>query len=295
MEHERGSALTLPDRRTLAFAELADRTGPPVLVLDGPGSRGLARAAAATGAADGLRLIAPDRPGFGASTSVARIDHAAFAADLVALLDHLGVDATGVVAQSGGTPFALALAASRPDRVRRLSLLGGFAPVQRSSDLDGVAPSAKSGFRLARRAPWLLRVILRRMAAGARKDPGEAARKVVRDAPAADRAALGDPALWAIHERSTAEVLSRPDALVGEMRALVGPWDLDLGTIRAPVCLWTGDRDTTHPPAMARRLAARLPDAEARVVPGAMTFGLVPVYAEALRFAADYSPAPTNT
>src|SRR5215203_479310 len=176
MEHARESALTLPDGRTLAFAELADRTGPPVLVLDGPGSRGLARAAAATGAADGLRLIAPDRPGFGASTSVARIDHAAFAADLVALLDHLGVDATGVVAQSGGTPFALALAASRPDRVRRLSLLGGFAPVHRSSDLDGVAPSAKSGFRLARRAPWLLRVILRRMAARARKDPGEAAR-----------------------------------------------------------------------------------------------------------------------
>jgi hypothetical protein len=49
---------------------------------------------------------------------------------------------------------------------------------------------------------------------------------------------------------------------------------------------WSGDRDTTHPTVMSRRLAERLGGGAIHVVPDAQTFGLMAHYPEALRFAA---------
>lgn len=41
------------------------------------------------------------------------------------------------------------------------------------------------------------------------------------------------------------------------------PWGFDLGTVRAPVALWHGLRDTSPPAAHSRWLAARIPDVTA--------------------------------
>jgi pimeloyl-ACP methyl ester carboxylesterase len=63
------AAIELAGGRTLSYGVLGDPDGAAtVVVLDGPGSRGLARAAGPAAAERGLRLIAPDRPGFGRST-----------------------------------------------------------------------------------------------------------------------------------------------------------------------------------------------------------------------------------
>jgi len=49
---------------------------------------------------------------------------------------------------------------------------------------------------------------------------------------------------------------------------------------------WSGSHDRAHPTAQARRLAASLPGTPPiHVVQDAATFGLVPIYADALRFA----------
>ena len=95
---------------------------------------------------------------------------------------------------------------------------------------------------------------------------------------------MRDPANRAVHLRTTAEILSAPDELAREMRLLARPWGFDLGAVAVPVSLWVGERDTTHPPRMSHRLAARLPQATVHVVPDSATFGLVTVYDEALRF-----------
>ncbi|HEU4701156.1 MAG TPA: hypothetical protein VFS37_01645, partial [Conexibacter sp.] len=67
-----------------------DDDRPLVVVLDGPGSRGLARAAAPIAASLGVRLAAPDRPGFGDSTLAPARGIADWPADHAALLDALG-------------------------------------------------------------------------------------------------------------------------------------------------------------------------------------------------------------
>lgn len=282
---EREAQLALPDGRTLSYATYGAPAGPLVVVLDGPGSRGLARAAAPIAATLGLRLAAPDRAGFGATTTAPQRGIADWPADHAALLDALGAEHAAILGQSGGTPYALAAAAALAERTPAVALVGALAPLAEPESLAEAGRQLRTAAKLTRRAPWLLRLGLRAAARSARKDPERAARKVMKDVPPADAAALEDPALWAIHVRATGEILDRPDAIAREIGLFARPWGFDLASVTCPVALWSGDRDVVHPTSHSRRLAERIGGAPVTVVPEAATFGMLPIYGDALRFA----------
>ncbi len=284
---EREAELELPDGRRLSYATLGARHGPLVVVLDGPGSRGLARAASASALQLGLRLVAPDRPGFGHSTQVDGDRIAAWPADHAALLDALGVRRAGIVAQSGGTPYALAAAARFGARTTALALVAPMGPLHERAMRTSAGPQVRRGAMLGRRAPWLLRLALAGVGRQAARDPEKAAVKIAAELPPRDAQIMRDPANWAIHQVATAEIFSRPDAVAREIARLAYPWNVDLKAIDVPVALWSGDRDVVHPTSHARRIAALLShEAPVHVVEGAGTFGLMARYADALRFAA---------
>jgi pimeloyl-ACP methyl ester carboxylesterase len=92
--------------------------------------------------------------------------------------------------------------------------------------------------------------------------------------------------MWAIHATTSAEAVASPAAFVREARLLAKPWDVDTGAVSAPVAFWVGELDPTHPPEMSRRMAERMGGAPVTVVPGAATFGMVPIYSAALQHAA---------
>jgi pimeloyl-ACP methyl ester carboxylesterase len=285
---EREAVLALPDGRSLSYATYgsASDDAPLVVVLDGPGSRGLARAAAPIAATLGVRLAAPDRAGFGSTSAAPERGIADWPADHAALLDALGAERAGILAQSGGTPYGLAAAGALPDRTAAVALIGALAPLDRPEPRASAGRQLRTATALARRAPWLVRAGLRAAARSARKNPERAARKAVKNLPPADAAVLEDPALWAIHERATVEILDRPDAIVHELSLLARPWEISLDAVAAPASLWSGERDVVHPTVHSRWLAARLGDAPVEVVPDAATFGMLPIYADAVRFAA---------
>lgn len=283
-EHE--AVLALPDGRSLSYATYGAVDGPLVVVLDGPGSRGLARAAAPIAATMGVRLAAPDRAGFGSTSPAPGRGIADWPADHAALLDALGAERAGLLGQSGGTPYALAAAGALRERTAAVALIGALAPLDEPEPHATAGRQLRTATALARRAPWLLRAGLRAAARGARKNPERAARKAVKNLPPADAAVLEDPALWAIHERATAEILARPDAIAFELSLLARPWGIDVGAVGCPVALWSGERDVVHPTTHSRWLAARLGDAPVEVVPDAATFGMLPIYADAVRFTA---------
>jgi pimeloyl-ACP methyl ester carboxylesterase len=280
------SELALPGDRKLGYLVLGDPdAATTVVVLDGPGSRGLARAADAVGRRQGVRLVAPDRPGWLGSTPRPGATYADVARDVLALADHLGAERFGILAQSGGTPFAVALAGIAGDRVTGLAFVGGIVPLGEKHAIDDVRGDMRTTFRLARRAPFLLAPLMRSMARQVRRDPDRLARRVVDKAPAADRRVMEDPAMYAIHRTSTIEALSAPDAFAREARNLARPWGVEFGAVRCPVALWVGEEDHTHPVSMARDLAVRLGDAPVRVVPEAGTFAMGQVYGDAVAFA----------
>jgi pimeloyl-ACP methyl ester carboxylesterase len=276
-----GTEATLPDGRVLSYLDLGHPTGTPVMALDGPGSRALGRAAMPAAAELGVRVIVPDRPGFLGSTPQPDRAIVDWVADATTLADALGIDAFGLLGQSAGTPFALAVAARAPDRVLAVALCGAIVPLGDPGALDGVSGPMKPLFVLARRAPWALRPLLRLTS-----NPDKAADRALKDLAEKDRAAMDRPELLALHRETTAEIMRFPVAFAHEVRLVARQWGFDLADVQAPVGLWVGSEDRTHPPGMSARLAARLPHAdEVHVVPGAATFGLIEAYPDALRFA----------
>lgn len=107
--------------------------GAPVLLLHGfPDSSHLWRAQIPVLADAGHRVLAPDLRGFGSSSRPAEVERYSLAAvleDVTALLDHLEVGPTAVVAHDWGSPVGWLLAAGAPDRVTRLAALSVGFPV----------------------------------------------------------------------------------------------------------------------------------------------------------------------
>jgi len=90
---------------------------------------------------EGVRVIAPDMVGFGFTERPleARYDLQTWVAQLIGLLDALGIERAGLVGNSFGGAIALAAAARHPDRVDRLVLMGSVGvPFPITEGLDAV-------------------------------------------------------------------------------------------------------------------------------------------------------------
>jgi pimeloyl-ACP methyl ester carboxylesterase len=275
------TTITLPDGRTLSYLLAGADTGPLVAVLDGPVSRGLGRAIAPTARSIGIRILIPDRPGAHESTPQPRRRIADWPADHLALLDALNVERAGIIAQSGGTPYGIAVAAAAPDRATGLALFGALAPLSDRAARGEAGRQMRNGAFLARRMPFILRAGLTRAASNL---PDSAIGLV----PGHEQQYLDDERIRDIHVRTSGEILGSPDAMIEEIRLLRAPWKISpppAGTV--PTALWTGELDTTHPPSHARRVAALLGgDPPVTIVPDTATFGLMEVFPDALRLAA---------
>ena len=110
--------------RGVQVAEWGPVDGSPLVFINGtPSSRLMCPDALATEEA-GVRFIAFDRPGYGRSERHPdRLTRIEVAADVGEILDRLDIERAPVVGWSGGGPYALACAATMPDRVRSAATL----------------------------------------------------------------------------------------------------------------------------------------------------------------------------
>ena len=121
--------MTLADGRTLAWAEYGVPDGRTVLFFHGGNDSRLAGRLLADAATQAkVRLICPDRPGYGASTFSDGRTFLDWATDVSRLADDLGITGYRVVGHSGGGPHALACAHSNPGRVHSVATVSSPAP-----------------------------------------------------------------------------------------------------------------------------------------------------------------------
>lgn len=252
----------LPDGRALGYREAGDPDGRPVLFFHGiPGSRfqgpddEVARE-------HGVRLIVPERPGYGLSDAAPEsYSFVAWAADVAALADQLTLERFAVLGYSIGGVFGLACAQELAPRVARLGLIGSFAPFDDPAAWDGWGP-VRGLYDLARTDALGLRKALEPLGTSA-----EALLSAIGDTVCQpDRDVLAKQ-----HDRFLAdarETLAHGiDSVANEMNLLVRPWGIDIGAIRARTVLWHGLDDISVPPSMGRHLATLLPDCRAHFVP----------------------------
>jgi pimeloyl-ACP methyl ester carboxylesterase len=238
-----GGLARLRDGRQLAWRAYggAGSAGYPVVFAGGNlNSRLFApswAASEALAAAAGARVLAVDRPGYGASSAHAGRSYADWAADVGELGEQLGLKRFAVVGFSSGGPHAAACWALLPSCVSCLGLVSSDAPY---AELPGGADRV-FGSRDAE-GTWALR----------RAERNEAALRASYLAIADEdrrRLALAD-----LDEATAQGLVGAASDSVLEAR----DWGFALDATRAPALLWHGLEDADVPPAAARHLAGRL-------------------------------------
>lgn len=262
--------LQLPDGRRLGFAEYGDPDGAPCFYFHGwPSSRLEARAAHARALSLGVRLIAPDRPGFGLSDFQPGRNIAGWTKDVLVLAGHLEWGTFGVVGVSGGGPYAIACAALIPERLESVVLVCSVGPCDAPGALDGMAPMTRWLLTFARTTPWLAQksaaMCLRALwGKGHRVIP----RQIEESLPPIDKTVLENPELRAALIAGSTEALRcGMEGAAWDGLLLAGPWDFSLEAIRIPVRLWHGEKDIVVPVAMGRHLARLIPSCRAAFYP----------------------------
>ena len=254
--------LELPDGRTLAYLDLGDPTGHPIISCHGGLSSRLdvlpAHEAAAT---NGIRLLSPDRPGIGGSTRKPGRTLLDWPADVAALADAIGAQRFSVMGWSLGGLYAAACAHELGDRIDRAGLIACPIPADWDDEGEHLNRMDRVLLELSGKAAPIDRAIFRLMHASAARTPKAFAKQ---------SGATGDLAEQL--PAAVAEGLVDTAGVVDDYRVFGAPWGFDLGEIDVPTHLWQGDADDLVPPVWAGRLAAAIPGAEVTSVAGASHF-----------------------
>jgi pimeloyl-ACP methyl ester carboxylesterase len=263
--------MVLPDGRDLGWLELGDPAGAPVFAFHGtPGSRLQFELDEAPIRAAGLRLVAPDRPGYGFSTFQPNRRLTDWPNDVAQLADHLGIDRFAVMGISGGGPHSAVCAALLGGRVTTAAIVSGVGPLADPRAVEGMMRSNQIFSALARRRSRILHAVFTVQIAAARYRPARAMDLMAKQLPAADVAILTRPEVRELFERDTARSSRTAGAAaVQDFELFASDWGFDLGAIAIPVHIWQGDVDRNVPPHHARLLHEAIPGSVLHEIPGA--------------------------
>ena len=263
----REHTLQLRDGRTIAWTEQGDPDGVPVLACHGSPSSRLERHVEepARYTRWGVRLLVPDRPGFGRSDPHPGRRVLDWTDDVRQLLDSLDIDRFAALSLSGGAAYALACAHVFGDRVPVVGVLGGAPP----PDVPWPWPQW---------IPGRVREALHRPSPAALLQPAFAPLAVRPELiprylqvrlNRADRRVIGRPVVRQVLADTFAEGMRNGPAALAEDRALLfRPWGFPLAQVRQRVHIWHGTQDWQVPVALGRVLAAMLPGRTGHWFPG---------------------------
>lgn len=260
--------ITLTDGRTLAWGEYGDASGRALFFFHGtPGSRLGAGLLDDAARARGVRVIAPERPGFGWSDPKRGRSLLDWSDDVRALADALGVQRFAVAGISGGGPYVAACAYALTDRVTSAGILSGIGPTDHAGAKQGMMLPNRVMLWTSRRVPPLGRALVGVLARQLR-DLERGLARMARSLPEPDRRIIFDPRVRVVLVADFREALARGvDGAASDFRLFARPWGFRLDAIRVPVVLWHGELDRNCPVAMGRHVAAAIPGCRATFVP----------------------------
>lgn len=270
--------IDVPGFGRAAFAEFGDPEGFPVLALHGAPACGLMFALADEEARlTGLRLIAPDRPGYAGTPVDTTPTLASRTRWHAAIADALELDRFAILAISGGGPYATALASHLGPRIAALALVSPMGPVAdyMATPLGRSAPmpflQRRFFIHLPRRFFF---PALGQFAVGVYTSANwRALGNVPRLIGEPDAGILDVPRIRDVMVAMTNEALLRgADGGIADMQVYSRPWDVDFARICAPAMLWQGMADRIVPVGPALHLAKSIPTCELIAIEGAGHF-----------------------
>jgi pimeloyl-ACP methyl ester carboxylesterase len=276
--------ISLTDGRELGGAEYGDAEGRPVMLFHGqPGNRLFHPSVEQTRKA-GVRLIVPDRPGYGISSFEEGRRLLDWPRDVAAIADHLGIQQIDIIGYSGGGPYALACAYAIPERLGRVCVVAGAPPMKVAGLRKKLMMVTKVNYIFARYAGvafnWFFNVYWRQ----ARRKPAGFIELITRQAPPPDQEVLADRDFRAMLLGVWQENL-RVDSrgYVHDAKVLMDRWGFDLEEITLMVELWWGAHDKNVPKLVMDYFAGKLPKCKTHILLEAGHFGVLSCWMQILR------------
>ncbi|WP_163846145.1 LuxR C-terminal-related transcriptional regulator [Pseudooceanicola aestuarii] len=270
--------LDRPGGRIMEYLVLGDPGGRPVVYLCS--NFGFCRwpAAAETHALrQGLAVLVPIRPGYGASTPLQRDADvlSEVAGDIAALMDHAGAERAPFLALDDDVIFAARFHRDFPGRITALIAPAGTLPQSLPEQIERMGRWHRFALASARHTPQLLPFMIRAAFAMARRmgkrrfletiyGPDGSVRVLTQTPEIFEAVAVGSdivlgPRTEAATAFSTEMLLVHGMDWSAEMQALNG---------RVPTCFLRGDKDIQTPPATQAEHRAEYPWIDFRVLEG---------------------------
>lgn len=225
----------------------------------------------------GMRVIVPDRPGYGQSTPHAAYAFADHGSDLRQLAGHLQLDRFSISGFSGGGVFAMAAADSLCDRVDALTIAATPAVPLMADPFNHASELTANSWRAALADAGALATELEALTGSTEalgsallEAVGENERRYLLSAPvypdlqASLRAALEQGASVA------ARALARDSSLIAR------PWPFRPDHLRLKTRIIHGSGDRLVHSQHQQTLAALIPGAESCLIEGTGHFGILP-------------------
>lgn len=277
--------ITLTDGRTLAYTEHGDFSGRPVIFLHGnPGSRLMRHPDEGIAYSLGVRVITPDRPGYGLSDYQPERTLLDMPDDIAQLADQLGLEKFAIFGVSAGGPYVAACAYKMPEYIGQAAIVSGAAPMNREGAYEGMNDRMQAAFQMSARYPvWLLQPLIALGTRMALRDPEKTLADTVATLSQEDQQVLAQPAIRKQVMQYRAEATRNGvKGIVREAKILVSPWGFPLEDIRPEVHLWYWEDDDSVPVQMGRYLEQRIPNAVPHFLPGGGHFSWVTFWREIL-------------
>ena len=248
----------------MSYLEFGDLAGIPIICFHGmPGSRVLFEVMEPAALKNGLRLIAPDRPGYGFSQPSPKKSLLPYTNDIVELADFLGLAEFAVLGLSGGGPYALACAHQLAERLTIAAIISGIGPLRLPKSTAEMVFMNRLMFNLGRVTPAFVGFLLPRLI----KSSLPSMKKHVQagTSPSSDIS----PETFAVVAADQEEAIrTGGDGIKFDMTVLWQPWGFNLEDIPTALYLWHGESDNLAPPALAHYIADHVPNTAATFFPG---------------------------
>src|SRR5215212_7768137 len=263
----------LGNGRTIAYATWGDPEGTPVFIAHGtPGSR----RALSPGFDDPewlrqqrLRFIGLDRPGYGYSDPWPEASLLECAEDFVRVADHLGLERFAALGVSGGAPYAIALGALVPERIKGVAIVSGLGMLDRPGALEGMSEGNVEEIKMAMDSPDDLATTLGEAAQAIREDPEGSFAELAEELPEVDRQMLERSDIRAFLIETFQEAVRQgATGWIDDDLRLVRPWPFRLDEISGvEVRIYHGEADTLVPAHHAKHLADGIRGSRLHVYP----------------------------
>jgi pimeloyl-ACP methyl ester carboxylesterase len=260
--------LKLSDGRILSYQEYGNPRGKPLFYFHGwPASRLSGKNLDKPAKKQKIRVISPDRPGFG--HSIIKKDRLllSWPDDMLELANHLKIKKFSILGASGGAPYTLACAYKIPQRLDRVIISAGLGPIAKLKNSKNTPLKSRYLLSHSHYLLHLLKILLPTYNFLLKHTPSLYLTLWLGNKPESDIKAIKKNKYFDSHKLSSLQAYRQGmgGALI-EAKIYTKDWGFEINKINKKVRLWHGYQDRSTPIWMGKYVARNLKNCKATFI-----------------------------